>query len=160
MIGEAPRENYGNEFALYPRPTGCAGHHLQRLCGISASQYLRIFERTNVLDAHPGKGKGGDLFPPEEARRAALKKAPEFVNALVIFAGRRVADAFKWPDGYFEVKPHGVGLVTLMGAVIPHPSRRNRLWNDREMVNKASSFLRPIVEQACAGKNEQPLWLS
>jgi hypothetical protein len=113
-----------------------------------------------VFDAHPGKGATGDLFPKAEARYMAFKKAPGMVNCMLIFAGRRVADAFGWPDGYFEVKTHEVGLVTLVGGVIPHPSGRNRLWNDREMVNKASAFLRPIVEQACQIKNESPVWLS
>lgn len=112
------------EFALYPAPDGCAGH---RLCcdilGMSRAEYLRVFDRANlVIEIGPS-----GTWNAQEAQKSADRfMADGKLRPRVVLFGARVARAFGVPATPFRIHEHALGcfLVTL-----PHPSGRCRLWD-------------------------------
>jgi len=125
LIGQAP-----NRLGRPDRPLigGRSGEFLRDLTGLSLFQYARRFERRNVLERFPGCVPSGDLFPRDEARQAAAEMIGTLVGRRVIFVGRAVAYAFGVSTcRNFDWQQHSRGFEF---AVIPHPSARNRFWND------------------------------
>lgn len=123
LVGE--QNPYGSDsyFALYPRPLGAAGDRLRRVLGLSEEEYLRRFERRNLLT--------GSKWSVPAARAAALAMLREDASrgdALVLL-GARVAAAFLADFSPLHVE-EWEGRTLL---VAPHPSGRSRLWNDPGM---------------------------
>jgi hypothetical protein len=122
LLGE--QNPYGGDpsFALYPAPDGCAGHRLCRLVlGISRAEYLRRFDRRNVLE-RPGK------WSVREARTEASRILGD--HRRVVALGAKVAAALG-----LSTKPFSVHKLLLHGEeerlvlVLPHPSGLCRVWN-------------------------------
>lgn len=138
MIGQAP-----NGTGDPGKP--CTGRFMNRLLevsGVSKLRYLRVFERVNLVPEFPGKNGKGDAFPMAEARRRAAEMS--VAGRTVVLCGRKVADSF------------GVGAPLLGRAerggavfyVLPHPSGRNRWWNDPENRRRAGRLIRDLAEEA------------
>ena len=69
LIGQAPGPRSDPAEPL----AGRCGARLAGLCGIGQDEFLRRFERVNLIDRFPGKASKGDRFPLDEARwRAAM----------------------------------------------------------------------------------------
>lgn len=140
IIGQAPGPNTNPNTPLHPKHY--SGRVLCEAMGLQPYDYLRLFERTNLLGHYPGKKQGGeDRFPIAEARVAARALRPLFAGRQVILLGRNVADAF-----------HGYGGVPFLHwhkhvAVIPHPSGRNRWWNDPTNQERVRDFLSTWVRE-------------
>lgn len=120
----------GIRFAMYPDPPESAGGRFcQLILGMRVTDYLRSFERRNVL--------AGKWSMPL-ARAAAACLSWEFGAGDVVFLlGRKVFEAFGLPGGWTAFWPFdGVGL-SLRGRAspftwfvpFPHPSGLNRFWN-------------------------------
>jgi hypothetical protein len=128
--------------------------------------------RANLLPEYSGEDGDGDAFPLIEARLNAIESAESLNGRLVVFVGRRVAEAFgvsnsKWFawDRAF-VLSDGV-MVDFRYAIIPHPSGRNRWWNDEGNVEEAGKFLKSVLRyeskvpklqalrERCRSKGEQ-----
>lgn len=136
---------YARRLAL----TGAVGRRLATLGGLTVLQYLRRTERRNLLDRWPGY-----QFPAREAREAALRMQPELDGRRVIFMGKQVAQAF-WCGRYELLQWWPGRRVTAGGeertwefAIVPHPSRLNRWWNEPRHGRKAADFLREAFEEA------------
>jgi hypothetical protein len=103
--------------------------------------------RANLLLNYLGEDGDGDAFPASDARLAALDAADELSGRTVVFVGRRVAQAFgcksdwfRWDRVFFKDGSE------FRFAVIPHPSGRNRWWNDPKNVDQAEKFLRDLMK--------------
>jgi uracil-DNA glycosylase len=121
IIGEAPGRDSLRDtpsFALM----GSTGRNLCAIAGWDWDEYLRRTERVNLF-VDPIVGK----WSPETARRAAHDLLPLFRGRRVIVLGRKVAAAFGLDSaGNYSWMDFAGGRVML----VPHPSGRNRMWND------------------------------
>lgn len=111
---------------------------LIRMLGVSVADYLRYTQRYNVY--HDGTREIQDL---EEARRRveALHYKHQDLNAKVkfLYLGKAAMNAA--PREYrklqFLQRDENVYLI-------PHPSGCNRIFNDRDALDRTSMLLRSI----------------
>lgn len=133
---------------------GPAEQRLAKLSGMESPEaFWTEFDRANLLNWYPGlkarsshlevsKGyklhqSDGDVFPMEDARRAAarvdLKK-----YAYVLLLGNNVSRAFGVKTNLLEAEMRGkTRLVTF-----PHPSGVSHFWNDPSNVARAARVLK------------------
>lgn len=138
LIGQAPGPNTDPRLPLYPLPRTSTGGRLADFMGLTTHQYLRTFDRCNVLQEFPGKVKRDDKFPLREARIAANAMAPLLVGRQIICVGRNVGSSFGWSD-----LPFHTTVVTSDGTewtVVPHASGRNHWYNKEENRMAARAF--------------------
>lgn len=127
VVTESP--NDGRERAL----DGPSDRRLAYLLGLSDGEHLDdLVECANLLtDDEIKVGATMDLI---RARVAALPTR----RRVVIVCGRTAAAGFGLEDAhFFEWREVGRAAV----AVIPHPSGRNRWWDDEENIILAERFL-------------------
>ena len=150
LIGEsnpwqAPGEDPDHVFDLYPLPEHASGGRLARILGMSRTEYLRAFNRRNLL-AGPWREAA--------ARLEAARLTRETGVAPLILLGAKVARAFGLtgtaPWQSLRVAPQGRTLVTL-----PHPSGRCRAWGDPNASARARALVLPLLE-SLAGKETKP----
>jgi hypothetical protein len=107
VIGQAPNAYAG---AASEPLSGLAERRLARLAGMELTELWTRFDRTNLLDAHPGRKpradkhtresgytlhqSAGDAFPMEEARAAAAALDLSSYR-LAVLLGLSVASAFR-----------------------------------------------------------------
>lgn len=139
LIGQAPGPNTLPSHPLFPAPSTSTGARLQRMMGLSRSEYLRQFDRMNLLRAYPGAWANGDKFPLTAARVAAQAIEPLLRDRVVVLVGRNVAEAFGHGHLDFfvweEAPAWGYHFAT-----IPHPSGRNHWYNRPENLARAKEF--------------------
>lgn len=157
-LGESERrkillvgEDFGNSLAQYHSNryalTGQSGQRIATLAGLSFPEaYVRVFDRTNVVTR-----------PVDWDDRDAVAHGVERVMSMiaerdrVMLLGRRVAAALEvldmcllewkswpsWRDGT---------TVSATVARFPHPSGRNRWWNELGNIELARAFLKNAVK--------------
>jgi hypothetical protein len=115
--------------------------------GLTRGEYMRTFERVNLLYCFPGKHKRDDKFPMSPARTAAMAMRPLLAERTVIFIGRNVANAFGFEADWHDWIDWPVRRRSLTSdhwmcraAVVPHPSGRNHWYNNAENKQAASAF--------------------
>lgn len=143
LIGQAPSRHGDPTKPL----TGLPGRRLARLANMYPLEFYASVVRANLLPFYLGGNDEGDAFPMSEARVAAFESAPSLDGRVVVFVGRKVAEAFGFTGKWFEWRNSFFTSpdVSMRCAVIPHPSARNRWWNDEANVRAAESFLRELV---------------
>lgn len=130
LIGQAPGPRTNPDTPLWPAPPQSGGGRLFTLTGMTTREYLRTFDRMNLLREFPGRWRRDDRWPRREARIAAQAVEPLLKERVVIFVGRNVATAFDHGQlPWFEWTQ--CGRWGYAGVVIPHPSGRNH-WYNRE----------------------------
>ncbi len=139
LVGEAP-----GKVPVPPseRLTGPLGMRICALSAITMAEYRERTERLNLFDEPQ----------PRWNRRLAAQSAaalwPRLFEGHTILLGSRVADAFGFGEmPLFEwiglgYKDKATGWV----AKIPHPSGRNRFWNDATNRAEAEAFLRQALQ--------------
>jgi hypothetical protein len=148
-LGQAPSRDGDPTLPLTGRP-------MQFLCKVIGMHYLSWCActlRYNLIREFPGYAGGGDAFPMDRARAGAqrLLLSRHFdVPRIVLCWGPRVGQALGLePDkplwSASLVSPSGVNHVV---AGIPHPSGRNRWWNDAANREEARLFVRMLFESA------------
>lgn len=151
LIGQAPGPRTHKDLALFPEPRASAGGRLFEMTGLSVSEYMRTFDRVNVLYQHWGKAPAGteDRFPAALGRAAAEGMRHFLAGREVLLVGRDVATAFgheaapwlEWRDD-FE--------WSFRFAILPHPSGRNHWYSDEANRRDASRFLRAWSQKCVA----------
>lgn len=161
LIGQAPGPNTDPEYPLYPVPRTSAGGRLCTLLGMTKGEYLRTFDRCNLLPYFPGRSRiRDDSFPMPAARLAARVMRPLLRGRHVVLVGRKVASAFdlQEADWFSPVQlrcgpRHAVtdcpGVATAM--VVPHPSGRNHWYNSDDNREAARVALRAFAEKVDVG---------
>ena len=135
------------EFDLYPYPEGSAGWRLWKMMpqGTRRGQYLDMFERRNLLRA-----RAWDQTKAREAARALL---PELGGRLVVVLGTQVRAALGLPLAeplaVTETRVLAVdgrrAPITFSWLAFPHPSGRNRWFNQPENMARARDLLQSLV---------------
>lgn len=127
---------------------GDAGKRFAKYAEIDGWTLFELFDVANVLDRWPGRLDGGDAWPMDDARAAMEKLWDQQKWRRVVLLGSRVrsvhprvevrtAEFFKW-----------VSVDRCRVATMPHPSGRNRWYNDSNNVKSAVDFLRDLVVMA------------
>jgi hypothetical protein len=141
LVGES--NPYGSipEFALWPEPEGCAGWRLcHTILGMERGEYFRTFDRVNLLDY------------VRWSAPAARRMAAALTHDRRILLGRKVAEA----HGIREWVPFRIHTITTPLVpfchllTLPHPSGRNRMWNDPLNVAKALTAVADFLEKTGA----------
>ncbi len=104
-------------------PDATAGRRLFGLSGLSRETYLEAFERVNLIDARQ--------WCPGAAREAAQRLRSRVRGRQVLVLGRLVWQALGLPRGaswLAAVNSHGAHWT-----LVPHPSGRNLILNDKAM---------------------------
>lgn len=119
-------------------------------------EFLRVFaHRDNVAERPPARWDAA-------ARTAAHSRARRVVDEhyvasdghlFVICVGRRAADAVGLPPRCVPFVQHRVGAAILgrfppAAAFVPHPSGRNRWWNEPINMERARMFLQLVSRVA------------
>lgn len=122
-----------------------SGALLAHLSGIDEVDLHTLFVFHNVLHYWPGYDGRRDKFPMREARRRARELRLAWHSGdVVLFAGRRVAQAFSFTERRYltwAVTPEGASA-----AIFPHPSGRNRWWNSEMNAVASARFLREAIK--------------
>lgn len=147
LIGQAPGPNTDPAAPLHPSTSG-TGRNLLKLMGIPIDRYLTLFHRTNLLHQFPGKHLRDDKFPLKKARIAAEAMKPIIGDRKLIFVGRNVALAFGYHGPFHEWRYWDSWDV----AVVPHPSGRNRWYNDRANLHESEQFWRALIKTLDSGQ--------
>lgn len=132
LVGESNPYGSSDYFALYPEPPWAAGARLCEILGLTHREYLRRFDRVNLL-----KGPKWSLVA---ARLAAAKLS----HRRRILLGSRVCAAHGVPFDPFDHFSVGMGVWVL---VLPHPSGRCRLWNAGGVVEKAREAVQAFAAE-------------
>lgn len=147
FIGQAPSRHGDPTKPLTGRP----GRKLAELASMVPMEFYVSVVRANLLPYYVGTNGNGDAFPMPEARDNALRLAKALDDRTVVFVGRRVAEAFgcrldwfEWGNDYFSA-PDGE-TVWIRYATMPHPSGRNRFWNDQENTQTARRFMTELMK--------------
>jgi len=131
----------GNE-PLWPDPPGCAGWRLWKMLeqetGASKRDYLRAFDRMNLCD--------GSEWSMIRARKVMADIMHYTLpDRRLVFLGNQVWAA------YSRMPPRP--FIWLGNrAVLPHPSGRNRLYNDPAVYLCAVYFLAELYRESVDGK--------
>lgn len=119
--------------ALWPSPPGCTGHRLLRLLQtrrpeVTSRDYLRGFDRMNILDGP---------WDVEKARDVARALPSLLRGRTVVVLGDGPRRVLGLPR--ILVHPHYDRGVTW--RQLPHPSGRNRWYNDETCRALAATLL-------------------
>lgn len=141
LVGEAP----GGKSGSLPGPAldvrGATGKRLSRMMKLTPEEFMAL-DRRNLFDT-TDEGRAWDRYA---AARRAWRMTKTFEDGdRVILLGGRVADAFGLRDYprfvWMSINPEDP-LCPVDIAIIPHPSGRNRAYNDPAIYDEATAFLR------------------
>lgn len=140
LVGETNPYGHNPRCALAILPRGAAGDRLRVILGLSDMNYLRLFDRTNLC-----VGEWNLRAARAAADRIKLLRDERGRWHPVILLGAKVCRAFKIP-----FKPFAWFAERLTGGavyvVLPHPSGRCRLWNERGAARKARRAVGAVVD--------------
>jgi hypothetical protein len=150
FLGEDNPLSQEPEHALFPYPEGCSGWRFcHKILGVRRATYLATW-RTNLCV--------GKWSAPKARTRALQLVAPECPWRIVVMLGRKVTDAVVgaldhdaelWPfqADYFDVGGAEFTLISL-----PHPSGRNKIWNDHRAPTNVRMLLQEIIPEYPCGE--------
>ncbi len=115
--------------------TGGSARRLAAIAGLRwPTEYLLRTERMNLVEVWPG-----DCWPTWYARKRAGEIESRWSGVTALLLERAVADAFGLSKAKYLSWCTAVNGGRL--AVVPHPSGRNRWYNDAANVVAAQEFL-------------------
>jgi hypothetical protein len=128
LVGELNPYGADPAYALYPLPERASGARLQDILGLSLTDYLKGHDRTNLCTGEYDPAKARERAAEIIAeRREFSEQNPGHLRGLVL-CGAKVAAAFGLP--YEPGKLHFPEQPKVVILILPHPSGRNRAWND------------------------------
>lgn len=119
---------------LHPRIPGAAGNRLWKMTGMSLYEYELTFERMNVI-------KDGE-WDTETARVRGRRLRMRLRRRKVVVLGWSAWRALCLPDTTAYFLDH---LTEAEYYFVPHPSGRNRYYNDPRHRRRVGNLLRRIA---------------
>lgn len=141
LLGEANPYSDDPAMALYPFPEGSAGYRLPDILGMRRVDYLRQFDRRNLICG------------AEWNLKAAREAYPGIVRGrdVVVLLGAKVCKAAGVAFEPFSVLLKLDTDRLCARVVLPHPSGLCRLWNDEEARPRARAVVRYAREAVALG---------
>ena len=146
LIGESNPYGADPEFALFPRPQGCAGERLCRMVfGLHEETYFAAFDRVNLLE--------GGAWLARRARLAARERCDRFpLGQVAVLCGVKVATAFRAADPALALIP-ATAMISpgrhqangWTAIVLPHPSGLCRRWHEPGIIARCREVLREVL---------------
>jgi hypothetical protein len=136
LVGEANPYGADPEFALYPDPSGCAGHRLcHKVMGLDPDDYLARFQRVNLCPS---------AWSLKVARTKAfgLKVYNIDADVTTVLLGAKVCAAFEVAFVPFTTVGRRARTGQPVYVVLPHPSGLSRAWSKRGAFERARKTLR------------------
>lgn len=152
-------------YALYPEPRGCTGWRIAEMLrpDFSSRDYLRIFDRANLLEPRERVGGPGYAGLLRLAGRDLARRIAESRHERVVLLGVDVVRAVmgavvdrnsRWPWLKWHHRP--LALMSDQAEVVvhvnwlplPHPSGRNRWYSDAGNLAAAGRALRQLATGA------------
>lgn len=131
----------GPDYPLFPAPVGCTGYRLWKMLegetGATRSEYLGAFERTNLVEGREWNMRRARENVPAMLERMRGRHAVIVGSATYSAFGSALhpySRHFLWRDSDDLLCPFRY-------ALFPHPSGRNRYYNDPATVVIASQFI-------------------
>jgi len=144
LIGQAPGPKTDPDDPLAANTV--TGRRLAELCGLDQQAYTSAFQRANLLHYFPGRTGSDDRFPIREARAAALALRPFLRGRSIIMIGRGVAQAFGYRRADLPFCEQRLNeRWGFFYSCIPHPSGRNRAYNEQQTREQVSSFINRLL---------------
>jgi len=148
IVGLDNPQSSDPRYALFPHPSGCAGHRLMNMMmevsdSLTRRMYIAV-PKSNLFPCGriPTKGRKGHMT----VAAAVLVASLSGTDKKVVLLGNEVRNAVlgesfgkKWPPAKFAVM-HGGNY-----AWIPHPSGRNPYYNNERKRKKIGRFLCKMV---------------
>lgn len=154
IVGEMPSPTTSWRHPMYPYPPNCSGARLQRFLGVTRAEYIRDFDRCDLIWEYRTP------WPTDAAGIAAMAIRMSSPGRLLILCGARVRDSFLPPsqrrDGWF----YGVRAHTTANArqvvmlIVPHPSGRNPIWREQGAVERFRTLVETGKRFVADGKLE------
>ena len=141
LVGEDNPYGTDPRYALYPMPLYSAGGRLcHEILQLSTKEYIKTFDRVNLCSEKwslkEARGKAFDLL---------VTRGVGQHDHFVLF-GSKVCKAFNQEFKPFEsvIFPTGPAREVLL-TILPHPSGRNRIWNEPGSIEKAREMLHRLM---------------
>lgn len=152
LVGEDNPYGSDPRYALYFEPEHSAGGRLCRLVlGLSGKDYIRGFERLNLC---------GSRWSNEEARKSAdaIMARAQDAKSTIVLLGAKVTRAFQFNYAPFTKLDY---LDKVRVVFLPHPSGRNRVWNEPGAFARARHLLHeagvlPVPSHVPLPREEMP----
>lgn len=135
VVGELNPHGSDPSYALYHEPENSAGGRLcRRIMGLRVVSYHRYTRRFNLCTG---------TWNAARATAEALRIETEVAGTAIVLLGRKVAEAF----GVGATSPYSRLLSRRVPdretplLLLPHPSGRNREWNDPASYQRARVLL-------------------
>lgn len=141
FVGQCPAkpEDEGDPLTLAYNES--SGSRLARWMGVTNEQFADNFIRVNLNPHADGE------FSSLHWRAAAQNMKGLLEGRRIVCLGRPVAESFgllPTEYEYFRWFDHPGDFYSSLFCVIPHPSGRNRMYNDQHNVNKATGILQAL----------------
>lgn len=136
VVGECPGPNTHADSPLFPWPPSSSAGRLMSMGDLVPGEYLGGLLRRNLVDDREWCESDGE----ERAREIMSALFDEPADLRVVLCGWRVAAAFGAKNlEYWQPKKLECGQTAV---VIPHPSGRNRVYNEEAARATTGSWLR------------------
>lgn len=143
FIGQMPASESDEGEAL-PQRSGTSGMRIVQMMGIVPEVFNERFVRMNVSPFYDPDG-----FSPEYNSLQAKNILPLLEHRRVILLGPAVASAFGFTrSSYYWCRWFDHETLNISFAVMPHPSGRNYLYNEPQIVDMVKRFLDEVWEMS------------
>jgi hypothetical protein len=141
------------EHALFPYPPNCTGWRVlemlrSRVPTVTRSQYCAAFDRRNLLDAK--------VWKTDDAREAAQHfldlDVPKLIGRTVLVFGAQPRRLLGLP----ELLLHPQTMHGVTWRQLPHPSGRNRWYNDARHKAAAAMLLEELYVMSTGETHAKP----
>lgn len=138
LVGEQNPHGLDPRYALFDLPERAAGHRLRaKILGVRRTTYAR-FHRCNLCDT--------EAWSTPVAKDKAYRLRDVLPDCLLVLLGSKVSEAFGFKYEPFSAKwcdPTPTGIMHRI-VMLPHPSARNRAWNEPGAAERARAVLREL----------------
>jgi len=139
IIGESNPYSDDPRCALLPWPRGATGDRLREILGLTDKEYLRAFDRRNLL-----VGAGWSAPRARSAADLILLNLTFQPRPALILLGRKVSAAFGFRDARLPGEAPPAGPLPRV-VLLPHPSGRCRAWNDPLVRRRSADLVAPHI---------------
>ena len=141
FVGQCPAsiEDQGDPLTL--KNPSSSGSRLAGWMGVTPEEFSANFIRVNVNPHSEEEFSPGYWIPAARNLKGLLE------HRRVVLLGRLVAESFELRQTdyqFFRWFDHPSDYETSLFCVIPHPSGRNRMYNDQQNIARVSDLLSTI----------------